>query len=130
METMLLAIGKMALALGIVCTALLFLARVLKRSGVVRSSLPSHSGVRLLTTQWIAPKKYISIVEIGGEILALGVSEAQITFLTRIENKEFLEKVSSLPVRSEPFSLFHSFSWLPLKYKRPKLGLLRRFYVR
>lgn len=129
METMILAIAKMVLVLGIVCAVLLFLTRVWKRSGVGKPSLPSDSGVRLLTTQWIAPQKYISLVEIGGEVLALGISETQITFLTRIENKEFLEKVSSLPARPKPLSLFHSFSWLPLKYKGPTLGLLRRFYV-
>lgn len=124
------AIGKMVLALGIVCMLLLFLTRILKRGGVGKPSLPSHSGVRVLTTQWIAPQKYISLVEIGGELLALGISEAQITFLTKIENKEFLEKVPSFPVRPEPFPLFHSFSWLPLRNKKPKLSLLRRFYVR
>jgi len=115
---------KMILALGLVCSVLFFLTRFLKRNGVTKGLLPLDSGIRLLTTQSIAPQKYISLVEIGGEVLALGISEAQITFLSKIENKELVEKlIADRSNRPDPFFLFHHF---PHKYKVPRLGFLRR----
>ena len=127
MDTMIWAMMKMILALGIVCTLLFFLVRVLKRSGVGKGNFSLDSGIKVLTTQLIAPQKYISLVEIGGEVLALGVSEAQITFLTKIENKEFLQKIMDRrSERFEPFSLSRYFLNSPLKSKGPKIGLLRR----
>jgi flagellar biogenesis protein FliO len=80
------------LGLGIVFVVLYFLMRVLKRTPFVRGDASSDAGIRLLTTRPIAPQKYISLVEIGGEVFALGISETQITLLTKIENREFLEK--------------------------------------
>jgi flagellar biogenesis protein FliO len=127
MDTMIWAMMKMILALGIVCTLLFFLVRLLKRSGVAKRNFPFDSGIKVLTTQLIAPQKYISLVEIGGEVLALGISEAQITFLAKIENKELLEKIMDhRSERVEPFSLSRYFLSSPLKVKGPKIGLLRR----
>jgi flagellar biogenesis protein FliO len=128
MDTMIWAVVKMILALGMVCTLLVFLVRLLKRNGLARKDFPANSGVRLLTTQLIAPQKYISLVEIGEEILALGISEAQITLLAKIENKEFVARmVDRSSARSDAFSLSQFFSALPLKSKGPKKWLLWRF---
>ena len=132
MDTMTWAILKMVLALGMVCMVLFFVARLLKRTGV-RRDWPSDSGIRLLATQSIAPRQYISLVEIGEEVLALGISETQITFLTKIENKEFMEKIAGgHGARTEPLSLLQYFHSLPLKPKGPKtgLGFLRRLHGR
>lgn len=127
MDTMIWAMTKMILALGIVCTVLFFLVRLMKRSGVGKRNFSLDSGIKLLTTQLIAPQKYISLVEIGGEVLALGISEAQITFLAKIENKEFLDKIMDRrPAKFEPFSLSQYFLNSPLRHKGPKIGLLRR----
>ncbi len=105
------AVSKMILGLGIVFVLLFFLMRVLKRTHLVRGELSLDSGIRLLTTKPIAPHKYISLVEIGGEILALGISESQITLLTKIENKEFLEKmVAQRSIPTEPLSLLQQIS--------------------
>lgn len=91
---MVLATVKMVLALGGVCALLLILLRLSRRIAGARRSAAGDREIRLLTSRPIAPQKYISLVEIGGEILALGVSPQQITFLTRIENKELLREVS------------------------------------
>jgi flagellar biogenesis protein FliO len=129
-DTMTWPLVKMIFALGIVCVALYGTARLLKRSGIVQRSLPFEGGIRLLTTQPIAPRKYISLVEIAGEVLALGICEAQITFLTKIENREFIEKLRMGPSssRSETNSLFQYFQRSPLKQKGMKLELLRRLH--
>ena len=108
---MLWAASKMILGLGIVLVLLFFLMRVLKRTHFVRGDSSSDSGIRLLTTKPIAPQKYISLVEIGGEVFALGISETQITLLTKIENREFLEKVAARrSVQPDPSSLLQQIS--------------------
>jgi flagellar biogenesis protein FliO len=128
MDSMIWAIIRMIFALGIVCTVLYVLIKLLKKSGMAKRTLPYNSGIKLLTTQMIAPQKYISLVDIGGDILALGVSEAQITFLTKIENKAFLEKMEDLhSARPEPFSLFQYLNTSSLRNKGLKMGLLGRF---
>jgi flagellar protein FliO/FliZ len=130
MDTMTWAIMKMVLVLGGVCMVLFFLARLFKSAGGKRDG-SFDSGIRLLATQSIAPQKYVSLVEIGGEVLALGISEAQITLLTKIENKEFVERMmDNLPGRPEPFSLFHYLHSLPRKPKGPRMTLLRRTHGR
>ncbi len=88
---------KMALALGAVMGLLVFLVRIFKRWEGGHQITGSDTGIRVLTSKLIAPQKYVSLVEIGGEVLALGVSAQQITFLTKIENKEMVKKNLSNP---------------------------------
>jgi len=83
---------KMLFALSLILGLLFLLVRVLKRTPLIRKDLPTEFGIRVLTTKPISPRKYISLVEIGGEVLALGISEAQISYLTKIENPEWLNK--------------------------------------
>jgi len=131
-ESMTWPLVKMVLALGIVCVFLYGAVRLLKRSGLVPRGLSPEGAIRLLTTQPIGPRKSISLVEIGGEILALGVCEAQITLLTKIENRELIERLKKSPSSpgSEPLSLFQYFQHLPLKQRGMKLELLRRWHAR
>ncbi len=83
---------KMLFALSLVLGLLFLLVRVLKRTPLIRKDLPTDFDIRVLTTKPIAPRKFISLVEIGGEVLALGISEAQVSYLTKIENPEWLKK--------------------------------------
>jgi len=113
---------KMLLALGIVLGLLFFLLRFLKQTSWGRKQGPAEGAIRVLTSQWIAPRKYISLVEIGGEVLALGVSESQINYLTKIEHPEMLEKIGT-PGHPGPGGLRPVFlNNLPLK----KEALIRR----
>lgn len=119
------AVSKMILALGIVFVTLFFFLRLLRRTHMAKGDGTPEAGIKVLTTKPIAPRKYISLVEIGGEILALGVSEAQITLLTKIENKEWIEKLMARPsILTEPLSLFH---YLPKKGRWLRSGPLRIF---
>lgn len=105
------AASKMIFGLGIVIVLLFFLTRALKRTNLGRGEGPSDSGIRLLATQSIAPQKYISLVEIGGDIFALGIAENQISLLTKIENREFAEKMRTYrSVASEPLSILQHIS--------------------
>ncbi len=92
---MLWATSKMILGLGVVIVVLFLLVKLLRRTNVVRGDFLADTSVRLITTKPIAPQKYVSLVDIAGDIFALGISEAQITLLTKIENKTFLEKLAA-----------------------------------
>ncbi len=84
---MLWATLKMVLALKWVIALLVSLVRLFKRWQRVHGNMGPDNGIQGLTTKLIAPQKYVSLAEIGGEVLALGVKPQQITFLTKVENK-------------------------------------------
>ncbi len=123
------AILKMILVLGTMLGALFFLGRVMRKGRRMTGAASGDSGIRVLATQTLAPQKYLSLVEMGGEVLALGISEAQITLLTKIENKEFIERLSNQPgiKQGAPFPL-HYFQPFLAPSRGVKVGWLRRVY--
>jgi flagellar protein FliO/FliZ len=82
---------KMLTALGIVLGGLLicvyFIKRFLNRD--VRGS--KEQLIKVIACQYIGIKKNISLVEIPGSILVVGVSNDNISLLTKIEDKIVLD---------------------------------------
>ena len=113
---MLWATLKMILALGGILALLFFLVRLFKRWEWGNGNPAPDGGIRVLTSKLIAPQKYVSLVEIGGELLALGVTPQQITFLTKVENKEMVKK-SLAPGEFRPETLSWMKGW-PLLLKK------------
>jgi len=117
---------KMLFALSLVLGLLFLLVRVLKRTPLIRKDLPADFDIRVLTTKPIAPRKYISLVDIGGEVLALGISEAQISYLTKVENPEWLEKWRR-KTPPGPAGTLPAWMWnFPLKRRKTSLSEERR----
>ena len=115
---MLWAALKMMFGLGALLAFLYFLVRLAKRMEFGRRLPPTDTGIQLLTSKMIAPQKYISLVEIGGEVLALGVSNQQITFLTKIENKELVRgSLAELAGKAEPLWWLRNWPGLQKKFK-------------
>jgi flagellar biogenesis protein FliO len=109
---------KMVFAMGAGLALLYLLIRFTKRLDLARRSSSPDAGIKVLTNKLIAPQKYISLVEIGGEILALGISAQQVTFLTKIENKEKVkENLEAPPGKPEPLSWFQ---FWPARHRRIK----------
>jgi flagellar protein FliO/FliZ len=98
------AASKMILGLGMVMVILFLFLRVLKKSQGT-GDVSVESGIRLITTRAIAPQKYVSLIEIAGDLFAVGISQTQITLLTKVENKAFLEKLALRHSDSEPPSI-------------------------
>jgi len=123
------AILKMILVLGTILLVLFLLARLMKKNRMMTGGSSSDSGIRVLATHCLAPQKYLSLVEMGGEVLALGISEAQITLLTKIENREFIERMLNRAAPKQEASFpFHYFQPFFMKPKGFKDGLWRRVY--
>jgi flagellar biogenesis protein FliO len=113
---------KIILVMGTGLGLLYVLTRFTKRLDLARRAPLGEKGIKVLTSKLIAPQKYVTVVEIGGEILALGVSAQQVTFLTKIENKEMIQENLPVPgVKPEPFSWFKL--W-PSRNKRVKIQAL------
>ena len=82
--------------LAIVLSFMLGLFYIFKK--YVLKNTPFGNGERLvkvLGTGFIAPRKHIALVEVAGQILALGVSKDNISFLAEINNPEMIEKLKS-----------------------------------
>ena len=114
---------KMILAMGVGLVFLYFLIRLAKRLDLARRTQQGDSGIKILTSKLIAPQKYVTLVEIGGEILALGVSAQQVTFLTKVQSKEMIPELLPVPgVKPEPFSWFKLWSKGNKRVKVQSLG--------
>ena len=107
------AVAKMILGLGTVLGVLLLLIHLCKRGAAGKGRFSAEGQVRLLTSKAIGPRKFVSLVEIGGQVLVLGVSEAQITLLDKIENREFMAKTETQrSLNSEPLAILDYFYYL------------------
>jgi flagellar biogenesis protein FliO len=115
---------KMILALGGILVLLFCLVRLFKRWEWGSGSPGTDGGIRVLSSKLIAPQKHISLVEIAGEVLALGVTSQQITFLTKIENQEMVKKsLSPRDIRPQAPVWVKG---LPFLWKKGKGTLLER----
>lgn len=78
---------------------------VIRRLGV-KSGGPPDLSIRVLSSRYIGVKKYISLVEVPGAILVIGVTRDQIRLLSKIENPDILDRFkkpgASPPVFSSP----------------------------
>jgi len=98
---------QMLTALGIVLGGLLvvfyFMKRFLKRDiGSSKEQL-----IKVIASQYIGIKKNISLVEIPGSILVVGVSNDNISLLTKIEDKVVLDTLRQDSSRITPFFSDH-----------------------
>ena len=78
--------------------------------GLTKSGLHQGSFIKLIDSKMIAPKKYVAVVQISGDLLALGVSDQQITMLHHLKSSDALKK-SALKEKADknaPFSGFLS----------------------
>ena len=78
----------------------LILAVILICFYLVKRFWPRGSGllnsdrlIRVITTSPIAPKKMISVVEVGEDILVLGLTDSQITMLTKVTDEEVIQRL-------------------------------------
>lgn len=55
--------------------------------------MSAHQWVKVITTTSIAPKKMISLVEVGDEILVLGLTDSHISLLTKVTDEEMIHSL-------------------------------------
>ncbi|CAD7783401.1 MAG: Flagellar biosynthesis protein, FliO [Candidatus Methanoperedenaceae archaeon GB37] len=107
-------IMKIVASFSILLGVLLFLHHFFKKIDNKNPKL-----MRIIATQQIAPKKIISLIEICGETLVIGISEKSISFLTKIEDKKIEEIIKRTNDKAQNSGGF-KFKVLSLKQKGNK----------
>jgi flagellar protein FliO/FliZ len=110
--TLIKVFGALLLTVGI----MLLLVLWLKKLGLHRAGLRQGALINIIDTKMIAPKKYVAVVQIAEEMLAIGITEQQITMLTRLDSS-----VASL-VKSPQEEQQHPSSFAALLGKTLKRG--------
>jgi len=84
---------QMLAALGIVLGGLLLVFYFMKR--YLKRDVGGSSGqlIQVIASQYIGIKKNIALVKVPGTILVVGVSNDNISMLTKIEDKEIIEAI-------------------------------------
>lgn len=87
-----LAIVKIIGALVVVLGLLLTLAWLFRKIGFNQRGGRQGSLINVLDSRMVAPKKYIAVIEIADEFVAVGITDQNISFLTRLENTAEITK--------------------------------------
>lgn len=84
-------VTSLTIVLSLILVTYYFVKKYLLKDGL----LGMDKQIKVISTSYIAPKKNITLVEVAGEILVLGVTAANINLLTKIENKEAVEMIKA-----------------------------------
>jgi flagellar protein FliO/FliZ len=77
---------------------------VIKKYGSsIKGNKQSGVLIKVLSSQMIMPKKFISIIRVDDKLLVLGVSESSITLLKELEPSEEIEQTYVNPKKDNNF---------------------------
>jgi len=84
---------KMLSALGIVLGGMLMVFYFIKR--YLKRDLPGSKEklIKVLSSTYIGVKKHISLIEVPGSVLVVGITNDNISLLSKIEDEEILNKL-------------------------------------
>jgi len=86
-------ISALALVLGIMIGLAFLVRRFFQQTGM---ATPDGSAITILAVKYLGPKSSIMIVDILGEVVVIGVSNQQMSYLTTLDDEAALEKLRSL----------------------------------
>ncbi len=93
-------IAALSIVVGLILLARHFTGRFM---GASVPSRPGSRHIRLVETRYIAPKKAIILIEVGGEFLLLASSESQLTLLKKVD---IIEEIDVFEESGSPRSDF------------------------
>lgn len=96
------AIFKTLGALIIVVGLMLLLLFWIKKMGLGQSSIRQDGLITILDRQMLAPKKQVSVLEVAGNYLVIGLTEQHITLLATLETNKQLKDATSALSHSSP----------------------------
>jgi len=112
---------QMLTALGIVMGGLLVVFYFMKRFLKSERGGSKEQLIKVIASQYIGIKKNISLVEVPGSILVVGVSNDKISLLTKIEDKVVLDTLRQEGSRITP-SFSDHIQRLTVRFKQDKSG--------
>jgi flagellar protein FliO/FliZ len=109
---------KMLTALGVVLGGMLVVYYIAKRVLKRQVGNSKRKMIRVLENSYIGVKKNISIVEIPGAILVLGITNDNISLLSKIEDQKIIESYQKVENKKELISFSDRLHQLTLKLKK------------
>ena len=113
---------KMLVALGIILGILIIALYFTKRMFKGSANQSKGRMIRVLANTYVGVKKNISLVEVPGAILVLGITSDTISLLTKIENDEILDRFKRSEDEKIPGSFSGQLQKLSARYKRYKVS--------
>ena len=90
-----LAALKMVISLGLVLVIIWWLYRVARKRLPMPNSGGSGKMMHVLESQYLGVKKTITMVQVPGSVLVLGIGPDRVNLLTRIDDPAILKGISS-----------------------------------
>ena len=84
---------------GMLCIVLAILVVVLflmKRFSYLKDGSGHGKFIHILSSHYLTPKKRIALIDVVGEKIVIGITPESITFLTKIDKSEALERIETL----------------------------------
>jgi flagellar protein FliO/FliZ len=85
---------KMVISLAVVLAVIWGLYRVAKRNLPMASARGKGKMIQILESQYLGMKKNITMVQVPGAILVLGVSPDQVNLLSQIDNPDIIKSIA------------------------------------
>jgi flagellar biogenesis protein FliO len=83
-------IGSLVIVIGL----MLLLLSWLKKTGLVKTGSRQEGLITVLDNQMLAPKKQVSVLEVGGAYLVVGLTDQQLTLLATLEPNDRLREAA------------------------------------
>lgn len=110
--------SALLLVLGIFLGSFYLLRRLLKRD----VAGPGKKLIRIIDRSYIGVKKSVTLVEVPGKILVLGVSSDRISLLTQIEDPDSIEQIKESSDSGTPLSFSNHLSRLLTNVRDSRTG--------
>jgi flagellar protein FliO/FliZ len=91
-------------ALAIVMGLIFLFLFILKR--ILGNFKGSSKLIRTITIFPVAPKKYISLLDVAGEIIVIGITSQQISMLCKVEDKDSISMIRSQMIPQNTLNSF------------------------
>ena len=101
----------------IVVAILILVLFLMKRFFYLKNGSGHGQFIKILSSHHLSPKQRVALIDVVGEKIVIGITPENITFLTKIEKSEALNRIESLGTAGTPHGLFASFLRSSLKGK-------------
>jgi len=111
---------KMFIVLGVLLGGLIVALYLVKKVIGRRDGQSKGRAIRVLASTYIGVKKSISLVEVPGALLVLGITNDRINLLTKIDDTETMQQVTAAQNEPMRWSFSDHLQKISSRYKKEK----------
>jgi flagellar protein FliO/FliZ len=86
-------VSALAVVVGIMIMSIYLMKRIMKKTG---GGINDNELINVLSTKYVGPKSSIMLIEVLGNIIVIGLSNSQISVLSRIKDQKSLEQMNDI----------------------------------